>query len=733
MVLTYRLYNLDNTVEGGKGNNQYTDIIVREVYWKRNEPDYAILYGSNSLEEGDEVCITKYDKSSNTETVIFVGFVQNRALKGGKYQYMVYGFENKFTGMYKTFDYVNTTVEDLLIDMFANMKGRFHITVFHDADGAYQQLLTLRGVYAIWDMIIAVVNALGWELRISHSLSYYDSGSSTYKVQVDIKPMSEYSPLNVYSSYYAKKCSSSYGCIVKSIKKDMAKIINQYLVSTSPTYVNNYETFSSWTDNGAEVAVRVSYRIDTIRKAQWYDGSNWYDYADTEYHIEGDGYTVDLAKKDGMTEIRIFYKYRYTYWAKVNDYDSINKYGLRSKKIILNWTDNLDTAKQYAGNLLSVSAKPIVKGQLNMVDGTSVDVWDELHLYHDAGCSSYYDVFVSSVIYPSNVVEYQTVDLKYRLWDVDVDSRLKKLEKSDVGEESMITMHYPTISNSFEVHLQPKRAILFPQETDSNSNVWWHINGSAMYDRDMDSYTDWAWIKLDSTAGNYLQEKHYSSGTISLPYGDYIQGSPTRMTMFQYNLSNLNSHMQSLTDQYPFRVSKFQIYVGDTMKKEVRAYYALDSDGNNYLDIKLADSSSDTFVLYDSSNDTWTWDAEINYGSSAVGTICLWIDSDGYLEVGLYSGTSSQQVVVDDSGASQYEFYMSNCYCESYKSTSNDDILEGCDSNGCSGRPQYLIKAVWADVISDTEKNNANLFADKHLTCLGFSDNKGGYYVRKMG
>ena len=674
MKFKYSVHRLDRSNSNICGE-ELSDVIVKNVLWNYREADELIIEGSNILNEGDDICV----KDDISGDILFVGKVFEKRHEKNMYFYHCYGFEQLLVSKDVLMDYENKNPVDILVDLFSYAKdgeGDVYFYVDTSNSSTYDGNIVVKGMHKAWSVIIDILDALGWMLKIEHGMS--ESCGSKYCVKVlfgDVDNTNVVNKTCAVSSLYYKKygavsdsnCNvNNWNCVVVDKREDVGKIINKYYYSLNPSMSKTIETFdsSNWSNPSSGVYVlSMSHKVSVVKSITYVDSNgNSGSISDSEYTVSSDGYSIRISSNiTNISKITVLYVYDVVYWSTMKDDDSISKYGERSKKVLVNWTNDINVAKKYISGVLSYTAYPSIKGKVsfkglgNSVDGVNFDSGDIMYLYHDIDNSPYI-TYIEKVRFPDGLVQFETLDLKYRVWNVDVEKRLEKLENG-LNDESMInTVSYNSVAK-INASMNVKDMCLYGGVVNTNS--YWYVGvkriGYCEYASGYDLYKDiygrsnsentigilnipcamsdkcggnisvLGYATADSN-GNYELTMPYNGLFVDNSSGSYVVSS---VGLDMYVKGNINSMSDSKVLFY-FNTSK-----GDTVLQYYELEYQVSNDtsGNTVLNIYVLRGS-------DSSNLTQDGNYSIPVGSEYY--IVIYVDSNSKnLNIKIYNSNNS--------------------------------------------------------------------------------------------
>lgn len=674
MKIKYTVYTLDRSNSDVCGN-ELKDLIVEKIIWNYREADEVFIEGGNVLDEGDDICI-KDDASGD---VLFVGKVFEKKHEHNVYFYHCYGFEQLLVSKDVLMDYDNENPVNILVDLFSYAKDEDGDSYFYvdTADSStYDGTITVKGIHKAWMVIVDILDALGWMLKIEHGLS--ESCGSKYCVKVlfgDVDNSNVVKKVCGVSSYYYKKygsvsdsnCNlSNWNCVLLDKRNDVGNVINKYYYSTKPSMSKTIEKFdsSNWDNpSSGEYILNLSHKVSVVKSISYVDSNNnTGEIPDSQYTVSTDGYKITINTNiDNISSISVLYVYNVVYWSTAKNNDSILKYGERSKKVLVNWTNNIDVAKEYIEGVLSYTAFPSIKGKVsfkglgNNVGDVSFDSGDLLYLYHDIENNPYV-TYIVKVRLPDGMVQFETLDLKYRIWNVDVEKRLEKLENG-LNDESRINSVSYSSSVGIKVGMSVKGMCL--NGGVSNSNGYWYVGvkrlGLCKYGTNYDLYND---IYNESGASNSIGVLHFGCGVsdlcynnvsvlgyvnpdsdgnyeLTMPYnGLFVDNSSGNYDVYtvgmNMNVFNSGNTMGDTKVLFYFNVAK-----GDTVLQYYELEYqsSYDSNGNKVLNVS---------VLRGSDENNLSNDGNYTIPMGAIYNIIIYIDSSSKnLNIKIYNSDNS--------------------------------------------------------------------------------------------
>ena len=387
---------------------------------------------------------------------VFGGFVQDKSGRANE-NIITHGYMLLPVSKFVVVSEENKSPEEVIEDVFSMVWDGFRV---HFTQSSGETLNRFQMSDSAWNVIKKILDTLGWVIKFGDERTYDSDG---WKVDVWVGDI--YSVGDTYtlrSSYYKKKYGADdYEINVLDLNKEISRVINELYIAPRGRKRKNEEEFTSWTDLGDEIEVQITYAYSDDLTAYYStdSGSTWTEYADEEITVLDDKITVVLAKKTDMTNVKVIYTYEYLTWVKLTNTESINMYGRKSKKEIIRWTADIDKAISVGQSLLSYLSVPHVKGKFAWAKKTftEFELFDVLDIYHDM--EEVYRVYVRAVHYPNYVVEFSTIDMKMREWNVDLDRRVRELERIEAGkveERTFINLYRKNI----QIEMQENMVII---------------------------------------------------------------------------------------------------------------------------------------------------------------------------------------------------------------------------------------------------------------------------------
>ena len=245
--------------------------------------------------------------------------------------------------------------------------------------------------------------------------------------------------------YWLRKGARDSGYVFKdgedskivSIRHDDRKLCNTVIVKGGEVLTRTHESFSG---DGSTMEFELKYRPVSVKVL--IDGT---EQSRDSYEVieEQKKIRFDSPPADGST-IDVYYDYFYPITVRLKDYDSIARYGVRSKVVEAKWIKTMSDAIEYARGYLAKYAKPILT--VTVWRKFDVNEWKSLFLgYKVRLVSELHNIDEDMVIVgmrlmlDRGIIEYKLSNLEYDTAFLLIEAmrRIKEIERRLSSEDKI--------------------------------------------------------------------------------------------------------------------------------------------------------------------------------------------------------------------------------------------------------------------------------------------------------